>query len=278
VLKTGYIMNDKMKNDRDLILIFSKIYLFIKRYFIILLLSAIIGIIFGWYKNHSAGYYFKKHLIVSSIVVEKYISSDMVYSLQKLVADNNFDVLAQNLNIPEKAAGSIIKIDTSTFRYRENIGFLIDFSFRDRIFEDTITSGFLYYLNNNDYFKKNTQLFIQEKRKLLDAINRSSESPENSLSSPNSTLSESQSEKTLFIRSASSEQIRLMDEKYRIEKDIEFGSKVSLISQSTARVFAGLGLTKSLLLYGLGIFILGVLLTLLIESLRLTRKYIKEQM
>jgi hypothetical protein len=270
-------MTDKIKNDRDLIVIFSKIYLYIKRYYIILLLFAGMGIGYGWYKNHTAGYYFKKHLVLSSILVEKYISSDVVYSLQTLVADNNINALAEKLNIPKNAAASIIKIDTSTYHYKENVGFMVDLSFRDSIFADTITSGLLYFLNNNEYYRRNTQLFIQEKQKLLKSLNIRLKLADSLRNGSNSLYSTSQGENAIFVRSSSSEQIRLMDEKYRIEKDIEFGSKISLVNQSMGRVFEGIGLTKLLILYGFGFSILGILISLFIESLRLTRKYIKEQ-
>ena len=94
-------MSEKIKNDRDLIVIFSKIYLFIKRYYIILLLFIISWHWFGWFKNHTEGYYFQKHLILSSTVIEKYISTDIVYSIQMLVSDNNSELISQKLNIPK---------------------------------------------------------------------------------------------------------------------------------------------------------------------------------
>ena len=63
-------MSEKNKNDRDLIVIISKVYQFIGRYFIILLLFLIMGLVYGWYKNRTAGYFYKQHLVVNSIVVE----------------------------------------------------------------------------------------------------------------------------------------------------------------------------------------------------------------
>jgi hypothetical protein len=271
-------MSEKIKDDRDLIVIFSKIYLFIKRYYIILLLFFSAGIAFGYYKNHVEGYYFQKHLILSSTIIEKYISTDMVNSIQMLVLDNNSELISQKLNIPIEAAASIIKIDTGTFHYKENIAFIIDFAFRDIKYADTLTSGFLYYLNNNEYYRKNMQLFIQKRQKILEALNlrlKLTDTLHNMSST--SIFSTSQGENAIFLRSSFSEQIHLIDEKYRIEKDIEFGSKISLIEESMRRVYTGIGVTKSLILYGLGIGLFGVFLSLLIESMRRTRKYLKEQ-
>ena len=270
-------MSEKNKNDRDLIMIISKVYQFIGRYFIILLLFLIMGLVYGWYKNYTAGYFYKRHLVINSIVIEKYLCTDMVYSLQTLVTDNSLDALAKKMNIPEKAAASIIKFDTSTFHYRENVGFIVDLSYRDDQYADTLTSGLLYFLNNNEYNRKNMQLFIQERQKMLKAINNRLGSSDSTNLGATSVFSASHGENAVFIRSASSEHMRTMEEKYRIEKDIELGKQISLVEKTTGKVFAGMGLTKSLILYGLGIGILGVFLSLFIESLRLSRKYLKEQ-
>jgi hypothetical protein len=270
-------MSEKMKNDRDLIVIFSKIYLFIRRYFIILLLFIITGIAYGCYKNHTAGYFFRKHLVVSSIVVEKYISTDIINSLQTLVADNNIKALAQKLNIPENAAASVMKIDTSTYHYRDNVGFMIDLSVYDSAYSDTITSGLLYFLNNNEYYRKNMQLFVEERQKLLNVLNHKQRSADTTSNGSKSLPQTSGGDMDIFSGYSSSEQIRWMDQKFRLQKDIEFGSKISVVDQSMIRVFAGIGLTKSLILYGIGIGLLGLILSLFIESLRLTRKYLKEQ-
>ncbi len=270
-------MSEKIKNDRDMIVIFSKIYFFIKRYFIILLMFIIVGIGFGWYENHTAGYFFRKHLVVSSIVVEKYISTDIINSLQTLVAENNIKALAQKLNIPEKAAASVMKIDTSTYHYRDNVGFMIDFSVRDSAYADTITSGLLYFLNNNEYFKKNMQLFVEERQKLFNILNYKHPSTDTILKASRPGQQNLGDDKNIFSGYSVSEQIRWMDQKFRLQKDIELGSKISLVDQSMTRVFAGIGLTKSLLLYGIGIGLLGIIFSLFVESLRLTRKYLREQ-
>lgn len=270
-------MSETTNNNRDMIVAFSKIYLFLKRYFIILLLSIICGIGYGWYKNHYAGYYFKKHLLISSIVLEKHFSTDIISSIQILIEDNNTETLAKKLNIPKIAAASLIKIDTSSFHIRENLGFMIDFSFYDSVYADTITSGLMHLLNNNEYYQKNMQLFVKEKRKLLDALNLKQRLNDSIGEGANAIYSSSHGGNTVFVRSLSSEQIGLTEEKYRLEKDIEFGSKISVVNESMTRVFAGIGLTKSIILYGLGLGLLGIFLSLLIESLRLTLKYLKEQ-
>jgi hypothetical protein len=235
------------------------------------------GLVYGAYKNHTAGYYYKNHLVVSSVVIEKYISTDLVYSLQTLVNDNNTALLANKMNISEKAAASLIKIDTSTYHYKESIGFMVDLSFRDSAYADTLSAGILYFLNHNEYISKNLKLFVQEKQKQLAVLHHRLGSADTNHMAAASVFGAAHGENAVFVRSSTAEQLRMMDEKYRLEKDIDLGSKISLVDESMGKVFAGLGLTKSLILYGLGIGLLGVFLSLFIESLRLTRKYLKEQ-
>lgn len=270
-------MKEQIKNNQDLIMLFARIYLFIKKYFIILIIFFIAGIVYGYYKNHASGYYFKKHLTINSIVVPKDISLDMVKSLQLLIDENNTPVLAQKLNIPEDAAASLIKIDTTTFHIRQNIGFIVDLSFRDSSYSDTITSGLVYFLNHNEYFQKHVKLFLREKQNILESINNKLGINDSTQEGSEPLYSSIQSQNILFFRSASSEQIRLMKERYETEKDLEFGSKISLVDETLVKVPAGIGLLKSVILYGLGIGILGIVLSLFIESLCLTRNYLRQQ-
>lgn len=270
-------MKEQIKNNQDIIMLFARIYLFIKRYFILLIIFIVAGIVYGYYKNHASGYYYKKHLTINSIVVPKDISLDIVKSIQLLIDANNTSALAQKLNIPVDAAASLIKIDTSTFHIRQNIGFLVDLSFRDSSYADTITSGLVYFLNHNEYYQKHVKLFLREKQNILESINNKLGINDSTQEGSEPLCSSIQSRNTLLERSASSEQVRLMEEKYETEKDLEFGSKISLVDETLVKVPAGIGLLKSVILFGLGIGILGIILSLFIESLRLTRRYLKQQ-
>lgn len=270
-------MKESSSSSQDMIMLFAQIYLFIKRYFIILILFILAGIFCGYYKNHSAGYFYKKHLAISSIVVPKDISLDIINSLQLLIDENNASGLSKKLNIPVNAAAALIKIDTVTYHNRQNIGFMVDLSFRDSTYADTITAGFISFLNNNAYIQKNIRLFMNEKERVLKSIDERLKIVDSTGEGNDPVYSSIQSKNTILVRSASSELVHLMEERYQAKKDIEFGSKISIVDDTLVKMNSGIGLTKSIILYVLGFGILGVLLSLLIESIRLTKKFLKEQ-
>ncbi|MFH0867221.1 MAG: hypothetical protein V1904_13585 [Bacteroidota bacterium] len=270
-------MTEQSKDNQEVVLIFARIYLFIRRYFFIFLIFILAGIVYGYYKNSSSGYYYKKHLTFSSIVVHKDISLDIVKSLQLLIDENNSTAIAKKLNIPVSAAASMMSVDTSSYRNKLNLGFVVDILFRDSAYGDTLTSGLIYFLNHNEYHQKNMQLFIEEKQNILVAVNKKLRAIDSANEGSNTSYSAVRGENAILVKSSSSEQIRLMEEKYELEKDIEFGSKITLMDETMVKVFSGIGLTKSFILYGLGFGILGLMLSLFIESLRLTRKVLQQR-
>lgn len=94
-------MKEANNDSRDVVQLLTTIYSFIKRYFIILILAIICGIVIGVIKGKSGAYQHKKHLTINSIVVPKEVSIDMIKSIRILVGSNNNDLLARKMNIPE---------------------------------------------------------------------------------------------------------------------------------------------------------------------------------
>ncbi|HNZ42458.1 MAG TPA: hypothetical protein PLB59_00670 [Bacteroidales bacterium] len=271
-------MKETNNDNRDVIQLLATVYSFIKRYFIILILAIICGIVIGVIKGKSGAYQYKKHLTVNSIVVPKEVSIDMIKSIKILVGSSNNDLLARKMNIPEDAAASIISIDTSTFRNKLlNIGFGVDIVFSDLKFSDTLSSGILYLFNNNEYYKKQISLFLQEKQTILNNINR--KLIENGISKEEieNTLISVRSDNSMMVKTTSSDLVRLLEKKYETEKEIEFGRQVTIIEDTQGKISTGIGLGKSVVLYGLLGVLIGILLTLFIESLRLTRPYLRKK-
>jgi len=264
-------MEENIKNERDLVLIFSSIYQFIKRYFLILLFFLIAGIAYGFYKNNISTYNYKKHLAISSNVISKEICLEIVKSIQPFIDGNNSFTIAEKLNIPVKAAASIIDIDTSANRNKINNGFIVDILLKDSSFVDTITYGIIHFLSQNEYYQKNLQLYLNEKQNILKTINYK-------LNSANSEESQGvSSEKHEIVKCSSIEQINLLEKKYELEKDIKFESKFTILNETTVKIYIGIGLLKSILLYGVCFGIIGLIITLIIETSSLTRKFLKQR-
>ncbi|HNX07764.1 MAG TPA: hypothetical protein PKL96_09290 [Bacteroidales bacterium] len=271
-------MKEANNDNRDVVQLLTTIYSFIKRYFIILILAIICGIVIGVIKGKSGAYQHKKHLTINSIVVPKEVSIDMIKSIRILVGSNNNDLLARKMNIPEDAAASIISIDTSTFRNKLiNIGFGVDIAYADSKFSDTISAGILYLFNNNEYYKKQISLFLQEKQTILDNINR--KLIENGISKEEieNTLLTVRSDNSMMVKTSSSDLVRLLEKKYETEKEIEFGRQVTIIEDTQGKIFSGIGLGKSIVLFGLSGILAGILVSLFLESLRLTRPYLRKK-
>jgi len=271
-------MKDQDNENKDIIPIIAHTYLFIKRYMIILLIFIVCGIILGFLKSNSNVFHYKKHLTLNSIVVHKEVSIDIVKSLQLLIANGNSDILAKKMNIPEQAAASIKSIDTSTFKNKFiDIGFGLDITFADVKYSDTISAGVLYLFNNNEYYKKNIDLFLKEKQSILDNINEKLKAGGITNSPNENNYLPVRSDNSMLVRTTSTDFVRLLEKKFEVERDIEFGKKITIVEDTQGKIPVGIGMKKSVFLYGLAFTILGIVLALIIESLRLSKTYFKKK-
>jgi len=118
---------------------------------------------------------------------------------------------------------------------------------------------------------------LQEKQTILDNINR--KLIENGISKEEieNTLISVRSDNSMMVKTTSSDLVRLLEKKYETEKEIEFGRQVTIIEDTQGKISTGIGLGKSIVLYGLLGVLAGILLTLFIESLRLTRPYLRKK-
>lgn len=268
-------MTEQTKDSQELILIFVRIYFFVKRYFFILLIFIIAGIAYGYYSHSCSTYFYKKHLGLSSNVINKDINTDIIKSLQPLIDEQNTAVIARKLNISDDAAASITRIDTNSYRNKLNLGFIIDITFSDSSYSDTLTSGLLYFLNHNEYYQKNRKIYIEDKQNILAVINEK-------LGIQDSSLKQLPANQLIMHCVAynphalsSDEEIMLLEKKFELEKEI-LDSEYTVVEDSTAQVYTETTLLISILIYGAGFCIMAILLLLLIESISQTRKHLKE--
>jgi hypothetical protein len=262
-------MNQSTPNGQDMAAILTGIYLFIRRYFIILILFLLAGTATGIYKKFNASGHTAAHVIFSSPAVSNNMTLNLITALSPYISNGNSDILAEKLVIPAEAAASIMSIDTGSIKSRKNIGFWLDINIRDKKWADTITSGITAYVNNNEFFRYNSELYFRDKQNILKLINnRLGISGIEDDSLPNTDLQVS--------GVGVVEYINMMEKKSETELDIIYQGKLTVVEKHLAEVAGGRSMTKSIILYGLLIFIPGLLLCLVLESLRIVRLRLKQ--
>lgn len=264
-------MIETSEKNQDIVNILTNVYIFIKRYFIILLVFLIAGIALGIYKKYTSSFYYTKHIIFNSRVVPNLISLDLIKSLQLYINSGDINGLAEKLAIPEEAASTLSVIDTGSFKSKEIIGFWINLSAGSDKYLDTITSGILYYINNNQYIRENSELYTRERKKILSMITEKMSRIDSSFTKSQIPFTSVGSENAGLVRTFTAEYINLLEKKGETEQEIRFGSKISIVDEYVNKIYRVSSLSKSIILYGIGIGIIGLFISLLIESIRLVR-------
>jgi hypothetical protein len=166
---------EKNRNEIDLIELFFKFYLILKKYIWILLIPLAVGIIFTIIK-----FYTKSPVYSSSMIVKAQPDEDFMYAItlkefqnkydknpveviEKIIkeasdyrSNGNIDILAKRMNLPVEKARQILSLSTS-YRYEKGEAYsnLITINVKTanaELFKD-LNAGIINYINNNPYIK-----------------------------------------------------------------------------------------------------------------------------
>jgi len=177
--------NDKNQNPQsvgsndeiDILLLVNKLFNLLKRRYLILVLSVIIGACFGWSSYLVQKPLYKSTLIGNSEILRNEYVSLLFKNLNDLLKEGNHEALSNYLKVTNEQAMSIVKIEASPVILKEGNDqsnsdklvntFQIDITTLDPSKLDTIQSGIIYYLQNNDFVKKRVVLQKDLYQKLI---------------------------------------------------------------------------------------------------------------
>jgi len=240
-----------MNNDNNYISIIANAYLYLKKYFIIFIVFITVGILFGIFRYHSIINIFKKHIIFNSGIISNYITTDLINSLQ-LYINEDVNTLAKKMNINVEAANNIVNIESGSYD-KQNNGFWVDLYINSNKYSDTITRGLLYYINNNKFYKEVahivnkpiTQIQINDTTYFFPQLNF------------RKTLNEYMLYNVVF-----KPQVNIVEE-----------FTVTLNKQTKLLLI----LIKQILIYSIGMFIIALIITFIIDSYHKVKLFIKKE-
>jgi hypothetical protein len=146
--------------------IFSVVDLFftaVKKHVLLLLIGLIAGLAGGFYFSSSASGHYEVSMIAESSIVNRKTLSEVIHSLNDLIAAQNYHALASGLGVNEDQARQINFVQLSTF-FNETLEndttlkyykpFKITAYISGPGLTDTFQNSIVSYLNNKPYFKK----------------------------------------------------------------------------------------------------------------------------
>ena len=254
-----------MKNqdkEIDILTLIARIVNFIKKYFLVLVIFTILGVIGGFIHFYCSKEVYKTKLIASSPIVDNRIVYELLEPLKIHIKNNQNDSVANKLNINSDVATSIHALSFDTTVNRTLIVNLEVFS-KENI--KVICNGIIDFLNDIEYINRQVNY---KKKELTDyiAIIDNEISKLNNLQ--DAMLKNAQLASNLSISNTYSEMLTLVERKRELEKELSGLTSFQIINANIVFDTSKSSVIKSLLVFTfLGAF-LGFCIAIFIDLKR----------
>ncbi len=166
-------MKEQVNNEIDLMTLFIKLFRFIKKNMLFLVILFILGGVLCFAKQMFAKKYYESDAVGLVFNVSTPIVLDLINSVDNYIIDNNVQVLSQKLNISTNAASNIKCIKADTI---EGNRFRLTVQIYDNNILDSLKHGFVNYINTNEYIKKRVDLKLSQNNLMINKIENQIES------------------------------------------------------------------------------------------------------
>lgn len=254
-----------MKNqdkEIDILTLIARIVNFIKKYFLVLVIFTILGVIGGFIHFYCSKEVYKTKLIASSPIFDNRIVYELLEPLKIHIKNNQNDSVANKLNINSDVAASIHALSFDTTVNRTLIVNLEVFS-KENI--KVICNGIIDFLNDIEYINRQVNY---KKKELTDyiAIIDNEISKLNNLQ--DAMLRNAQLASNLSISNTYSEMLTLVERKRELEKELSGLTSFQIINANIVFDTSKSSVIKSLLVFTfLGAF-LGFCIAIFIDLKR----------
>ena len=171
------------------------VYNFIKRNFLIILITTVLGLIVGFTYTSQKSNYYNTELVGFSNVIDKTTLLEILNPLSTLVEEKNYTEIANKFGISPEEAAQIRALEFTESRHiitshapkttDQKLGelILVKATIYDQEILEKLSSGIIYYLESNPHVSKTNQLMIRKNKTiiaemtnniaLIDSLNRS---------------------------------------------------------------------------------------------------------
>jgi hypothetical protein len=145
----------------------------VRRNFLLLTTLLLIGIVLGVVHYFTSKKVFTSKMVISSGILTKSFSEKLFDNTRSYLRENNYQAIASQLNVSQKAAQNIlfIKIEnvTEVVEQKDQERFIVTVEVYDQDVLEELQQGIIYYLSSNEFVKVRVQ---QNKNSLTQTINK----------------------------------------------------------------------------------------------------------
>jgi len=232
-------MNTEKRNDEiDLIELFLNIYIFFKKHFWLLFISAFIGAGLGYSTKFFAKKHYESTMIINSYTLSENILIEYFDNFNKLIKDNNISYLSKMSKIDSSKLRSLNEIKAEIAydeKEKKNKGYLyVKVNVTNNEILGELSQGLLNFIEQEPYAKSEIDIYKENNNNLIaklnDEINKLERLQANLLSP-----SQTKGDVNIFNeqKSFQDEILSLIKEKQSREKLIKFAAPFRIIQDFT---------------------------------------------
>ena len=261
-----------MENKKEIDIISLIVWLlnFVKRYFLVFVIFAVLGIGGGLASFYLGRNYYNTKIIASSPVINNQIVYELVEPIKYYIRKEMYDSVSFKLNIPIDAAKDIRSMEMDT---TVDQAVVINMQVYGKENTALIQEGLIYYINEIPYVKNTIEGKRRELEKYLKDLNTEI-SELNKLQASILKQAESNQNININIDNIFNEMMLLYDRKLLLQA--EYNSLQSFKAINNNMIFdAEKTLMKSVIVYAFVGLVLGLLLATILEIRRKVKLQIK---
>ena len=254
----------KTNNESDTMELLLQVYLFFKKFIILILIFLVMGVGYGIYKNKTHKTSYTKEILVYSEDISYILLKQFTISLSKDIDAVNYKEVSAKLFVDEAVGKSIVGAKTDSVSLKGRVYALTVFTFTDSTGIGGFAKNYVRYLSSVDYIRttvesnklRYTKILakLDQKLKELDALQENLNAKTNSSS-------------TTLLNDSYREYVDLYSKKMDYEEKINSKSGIEIIRQSSSVVGARFGLLMGCIIYGMIFFVMSLAIGFFIELL-----------
>ncbi len=254
----------------DLLGLITNSVLFLRKYFILILIFLTVGLTIGAVEFFYGRNYYRTNLIASSPVVNKQIIYEIADPINYFVSNEIYDSVASELNIDIESAKSIRNMDLDT-SINEAVVITLDLYNKDFINE--IQIGLMNYFNEIPYIKSTIVKRRLEIENYLALLDKEIEDLNEMQQAVLNNINKEDGQKMVSAGGLFNEIVIIYEKKIELENEYNSLHAFTLINDNVVFI-AQKSLKKNMIIYG----ILGLILGLLIAGAFEINKQIRTKM
>ena len=222
-------METDIRNDEiDLVEVFLKLYIFLKKYFILILISGIIGTSLGYSTKFFLKEYFKSEMIIESYTISEKLRINYINQFQSLLDDKNFEILNNETGLEIADLKNIKELSTKTDINKKDEDILfITTQVWDSSVLPKLANGIQSFMFSFSYVKDEIEIF---KDNSLSLINDIDIFIKDSINTSHRNYYISSIENNDFFHN---EVLDLLKEKQKIEKSLKYATPFRVVQDFT---------------------------------------------